>query len=185
MSSAQDQSISIELATEVSGVIRLDDKDPWVILKVLEFIYKGTYTYDLDHPWSPDLPQDAESSKMNGRPPASSSGAGSVGSVVTRPINPGKFYLDMRMLGEADYFMLDDLRDELTDRLYESLPEMIRGENLEYYPYRKDCLKDDNFIMIVQEMYSTRCDYENLRESFIHDLVTIDTIVTTQGGQDR
>ncbi|KAJ5805830.1 uncharacterized protein N7503_003432 [Penicillium pulvis] len=114
-----------------------------LIEQVLEFLYTG----DITEPYFPAdqyLPPD--------------------GSLYYRDA----IYQNVRLYAEADYFMIDDLKQK-----------MMEGFRRSFLPYGPDdppsaslcdLIDDDDFEDVIKEIYSTRADYQELRKVAIDNI---------------
>ncbi|KAJ5663392.1 hypothetical protein N7507_004123 [Penicillium longicatenatum] len=121
---------------EAGGLIHLDDKDPILIEKVLEFLYKGMYT----------IPPRLAQGKI---PPADSVAGRSA------------YYFKARLYAEADYFMIDDLKRNILESFRESF---LGGYNGSFQVPASLVVDGDTFAETIEEIYSTRADYRELRK---------------------
>ncbi|GLA00612.1 hypothetical protein AnigIFM60653_009362 [Aspergillus niger] len=74
-------------------------------------------------------------------------------------------YFHVRMYGEADYFMIDDLKIKAEEKVLASLV---------------NCSEVDSFSQIIAELYSGRADYERLRKLALK--VIVDNLPTLRKG---
>lgn len=133
--------------------------------KVLEYLYTGTYTIDFEHSTLYGL--DAEEGPSE-RGPGNNFSAFCIA-------NPAFFHV--RMFAEADYFLIDGLKQTSKRLFRKSLASSIK--------------KEATIHEAIEELYSNRCDYRELKEVAILALVKIlrdpmiknDSLVSSKIGQ--
>ena len=84
---------------------------------------------------------------------------GSAESIVDPLAGCHPCYIHMRVFGEADYFVISDLKDRAKEQFCETL---------------RDCYEKKFFVEIIEELYSNRANYQSLKEPAI--AVVIDNL---------
>ncbi|KAJ5175142.1 uncharacterized protein N7482_001019 [Penicillium canariense] len=165
---------------ETEQPIRLNEKEPILIEKMLEFLYTGNYTPPC--PTQPseivqadggDIPgmdrQPAEEPSLESPPendvidefPLNHASKEGDERVVTKPlveslVDCHPCYFHVRMYGEADYFMIDDLK---------------RKAEVHFCASLLSSPKTESFEEAIEELYSTRANYHKLRQVAIGVIV--------------
>lgn len=124
---------------------------------MLEFLYTGIYTQKSRAIESEDSEADvsdqppAKRLKTASHEASEGSPTSSMAAAVTDLTSCNAAYFHMRIYGEADYFMIDDLKAMANEYFRASLTLKPWGE----------------FVKIVKEAYSTRADYQEIKEPLI------------------
>ncbi|KAL5333676.1 BTB/POZ protein [Aspergillus crustosus] len=180
---------------ETQEPICLDNTDPVLIERVLEFLYTGKYTLGHLTPEARDPQLDSDTERANeslitstseGHAPnqLASNEEEAAGEIIEHSskntaqdpldenypsdqegamdpnIDPWAkchpCYFHMRIFGEADYFMINDLKDIAKEQFCTSFME---------------CSERDLFAEIIKELYSDRANYQGLRTLAIEVVV--------------
>jgi hypothetical protein len=96
---------------ERDGQIRLDDQEPTLVKKTLEFLYTGNYTYEAP----PKDPETEPTSRAETEVPSEN---GSETSMV-HP-RTGEPYFHAQMYAQGGYFQIDALKSKAKERFEES-----------------------------------------------------------------
>ncbi|KAL2871606.1 BTB/POZ domain-containing protein [Aspergillus lucknowensis] len=177
---------------EAKEPIRLDNTDPVLIEKVLEFLYTGNYTIghfmsdgglELDtkhaeeslmnctlgeHSPTETAPEAGEATDETTTPSLDniaqvlvdekdpSNQDGGVDAIVGTSADCHPSYFHLRIFGQADYFMISDLKDRAKEQFRASF---------------MDCSDRYMFAEVIKELYSNRANYQEIRK------VAIDVVV--------
>lgn len=169
--------------------MQFENKDPVLIRAILEYLYKGHYkpapcqgipevrtwpanSTPVDSTPSVSAPVGSAlfGSGPVGSAPVGSAPVGSapVGSAPTDPLSNevamfNAAYFHARLHGEADYFMIDDLKSETKKLFCASLPALV-----DFRTFLPDCqVKKDSFVVLVMELYSQEANYSQLRADLV------------------
>ncbi|KAJ5752054.1 hypothetical protein N7520_008971 [Penicillium odoratum] len=129
---------------EAESPIHLDDQDPIIIEKMLEYLYKGDYTCQI----------------------ASASGSSVNSDSVS---GHGSSYFHALMYAAADYLMIEDLKrksmEYFSSKFMPSTSLNLAGSSVVSLPRIKK-----EFAETIEEIYSTRADYQELRKLAIEKI---------------
>ncbi|KAL5051344.1 hypothetical protein BDW71DRAFT_202526 [Aspergillus fruticulosus] len=192
---------------EAKEPVCLDNRDPVLIEKVLEFLYTGNYTigYLAPEVRSPPFPRDrglkldteqtsepvvscipGEHAPAEPTPAAEANNetttsspenialdlvddkdpsdqADDVDAVGDTSADCHASYFHLRIFAEADYFMISDLKDRAKEQFHASF---------------MDCSDRNLFAEVIEELYSNRANYQELRKLAID--VVIDNLPNLQ-----
>ncbi|KAI2687588.1 hypothetical protein CBS147326_6534 [Penicillium roqueforti] len=157
---------------ETYNPIHLDEQDPILIEKMLEFLYTGNYTFRSRTPKSPEtvdgeahadepmiespLPTELAMNESAPNDETLSEQRDTVELVADTLAECHPCYFHVRMYGVADYFMIGDLKSKAEGHFRASF---------------MDCLERDSFAEMIQELYSTQANYQKLRQLAIQMIV--------------
>ncbi|KAJ5628653.1 hypothetical protein N7490_010881 [Penicillium lividum] len=139
-----DKTFPAHKLVEAESPVHLDDKDPIIIEKMLEYLYTGDYTCQIP--------------SASGSPVNSDSVSGH-----------GSSYFHALMYASADYFMIDDLKrksmEYFSSKFMPSTSLNLAGSSVVSLPMNKK-----EFAETIEEIYSTRADYQELRKLAIEKI---------------
>jgi hypothetical protein len=146
---------------ETEHPIRQNDKDPILIKKILEFLYTGNYTAPYPTQTSKITQTDSEDVpeidiQFAEEPSRESQPENNTTDKVNSLIDYHPFYFYIRIYSKADYFIINDLKSKAEAYFYASF--MTSPER-------------ESFAQIIEELYSTRANYQKLRQLAIETIV--------------